>query len=308
MANNYDVKEMYDDAVKLAKKVDFSNLNATEKSRFLNALGFGAKDFEKDFKKLLLSAIKEYHADLVNIGEGKDTDKFLSGNALYKAANLTDDEKYTKAAKDLAANLKNVARSSNEIFLDDKGEVSLKIAFNVLSFYMNYETKNGGKEHYNDIIAQFNALYVNYFADIVLDLKNGDVSKFADLIYFAAGLIDTLEVMDQALYEIWAKLREFYKETIKAILSSARFILGKDKELDLMLAYAIFKGCRMNLLHTEKYECEAVTLFNYCLNTIDSLEDDDVNVKSAFILAASESVKNREYQDYGRGRGGVLWS
>ena len=26
---------------------------------------------------------------------------------------------------------------------------------------MNYETKDGGKEHYNDIIAQYNAIYAD---------------------------------------------------------------------------------------------------------------------------------------------------
>ena len=36
--------------------------------------------------------------------------------------------------------------------------------------------------------------------------------------------------------------------------------------------------------------------------------DASANVKSAYILAATESIKNREYQDYGRLKGGVLWS
>ena len=31
---------------------------------------------------------------------------------------------------------------------------------------MNYETKDGGKEHYNDIIAQYNALYNDCFEDV----------------------------------------------------------------------------------------------------------------------------------------------
>ena len=138
--------------------------------------------------------------------------------------------------------------------------------------------------------------------------KKNERVKLKPLVYFAAALVDTLELMDQALYEIWAKLREFYKETIKAILNSARFTLGKNKEYDLIFAYAIFKGCRMNLIHTEKYECEAASLFDLVNEDLESLMDASANVKSAYILAATESIKNREYQDYGRLKGGVLWS
>ena len=34
----------------------------------------------------------------------------------------------------------------------------------------------------------------------------------------------------------------------------------------------------------------------------------DKNVVSKAALVYSETVRNREYQDYGRGKGGALWS
>ena len=33
-----------------------------------------------------------------------------------------------------------------------------------------------------------------------------------------------------------------------------------------------------------------------------------VAVSAAYITAYSEYIRNRDYQDYGRGNGGVLWS
>ena len=37
-------------------------------------------------------------------------------------------------------------------------------------------------------------------------------------------------------------------------------------------------------------------------------DDTDKNVVSKAALVYSETVRNREYQDYGRGKGGALWS
>ncbi|SDM50794.1 hypothetical protein [Lachnospira pectinoschiza] len=306
---NYDVNSMYEAAIKLAKSVDLKGLEADEAAKYLNAVAYGAKDFGKDFKELLENGLSAAVSETgLNCAKTGDVENFLAGNAVYMAASLTGEEKYTDLACAIAKTLDEVKKSDKGYFLNSHGKECLCVTFKAFSFYMNYETKNGGKERYNDIIAQYKAIFSNMLGDTVLDLKNGTEKKLKPLVYFAAALVDTLELMDQALYEIWAKLREFYKETIKAILNSARFTLGKNKEYDLIFAYAIFKGCRMNLIHTEKYECEAASLFDLVNEDLESLMDASANVKSAYILAATESIKNREYQDYGRLKGGVLWS
>ncbi len=306
---NYDVNSMYEAAIKLAKSVDLKGLEADEAGKYLNAVAYGAKDFGKDFKELLENGLSAAVSETgLNCAKTGDVENFLAGNAAYMAASLTGEEKYTDLACAIAKTLDEVKKSDKGYFLNSNGKECLCVTFKAFSFYMNYETKNGGKERYNDIIAQYKAIFSNMLGDTVLDLKNGNEKELKPLVYFAAALVDTLELMDQALYEIWAKLREFYKETIKAILNSARFTLGKNKEYDLVFAYAIFKGCRMNLIHTEKYECEAASLFDLVNEDLESLMDASANVKSAYILAATESIKNREYQDYGRLKGGVLWS
>lgn len=309
MANCYDVNNMYERAIKLAKSVDLNTLDADEAAKYLNAVAFGAKDFAKDFKDLLKEGISDAVTDKgLKCAKEEDLENFLAANAVYMQASLSKEESYTDMACSIAKALENVKRSDKGYFLNSNGDECLCVTFKAFSFYMNYETKNGGKEHYNDIIAQYKAIYADLLGDTVLDLKNGNENKLKPLVYFAAALVDTLEVMDQALYEIWAKLREFYKETIKAILNSARYTLGKNKEYDLIFVYAVFKACRMNILNTEKYECEAASLFELINDDYEDLYDAEANVKSAYILAATESIKNREYQDYGRLKGGVLWS
>ncbi|WP_027438269.1 hypothetical protein [Lachnospira multipara] len=307
MANCYNQADIYEAAYTISKKVDFKSLDLEKKAKLANAYAFAAKDLEGEFVKILKDCLCDIKSEKAIEDENiAVNEKFLSGNAFYMLSKLCDDKASEEIACNIAKSLKKAERSKEGYFLTTSNNKCLCIAFNVLSFYMNYETKNGGKEQYNDIIAQVNAIYNDLFEDTILELKNGKESSLKPLVYLAAGLVDMLEVMDQALYEIWARIRAIFKETIKAILSSAKYTLGSNKELDLMLVYAIFKGCRMNLLHTEKYECEATTLFDQILEDKESIGD--AYTVAAFILAASESVKNREYQDYGREKGGVLWS
>ena len=59
-------------------------------------------------------------------------------------------------------------------------------------FYMNYETRDDGKEHYNDIIAQYNVIHEDLY-------KNTSSKAFKDsdaleaLCYYSAALIDTMK-------------------------------------------------------------------------------------------------------------------
>lgn len=76
-----------------------------------------------------------------------------------------------------------------------------------------------------------------------------------------------------------------------------------------MFAYAVLKGCRMKALHTEKYEGIVLGVCDKVMSgEIFTDDDTDKNVVSKAALVYSETVRNREYQDYGRGKGGALWS
>ena len=61
--------------------------------------------------------------------------------------------------------------------------------------------------------------------------------------------------MDQALYEIFARIREMYKAAVSVLNDT---IDNTDSQfVKLIYAYAVLKGCRMKLIQTEKYASKA---------------------------------------------------
>ena len=60
---------------------------------------------------------------------------------------------------------------------------------------MNYETKFGGKEQYNDVIAQFNILQEKAYPSVENEL--GNATADLEMAAYAAAAVDTMEVMEQ---------------------------------------------------------------------------------------------------------------
>ena len=225
---------------------------------------------------------------------------------------FTGDEKYKNAAVKLAEGFKNLSRNDEGYFKDEDEKKCLCKAYMYEPFYMAYETKDGGKEQYNDVIAQYNAMNDELFATAKYS-KDTD-KALRSLSIYAAALIDTMEVMDQMIYEIYRKMQDYYKASVKAVLEAGYGVDGfedMDDETELMFAYAVLKGCRMKAVHTEKYEGTVLGVCDKVMSgEIFTDEDDkaDDNIVSMAALVYSETVRNREYQDYGRGKGGALWS
>ena len=248
---------------------------------------------------------------LENAHDG-ELDRFMPGVALYTAFDFTGNEKYKKFALELAKGFKDFARNDNRYFKDADDKKCLCKAYLYEPFYMAYETKDGGKEQYNDVIAQYNAMNDELFATVKY---SKDVKKsLKRLSVYAAALIDTMEVMDQMIYEIYRKMQDYYKASVKAVLGSGYSEDGledMDTATELMFAYAVLKGCRMKALHTEKYEGTVLGVCDKVMSgeifTGEDTEADE-NIVSMAALVYSETVRNREYQDYGRGKGGALWS
>ena len=235
---------------------------------------------------------------------------FMIGNAFYTASDFTGDDKYKNEAVKLAAGFKNFARNEAGYFKDADDKKCLCKAYSYEPFYMAYETKDGGKEQYNDVIGQYNAMNDELFADT--KYSSDTTAKVKVLSVYAASLIDTMEVMDQMIYEIYRKMQDYFKASVKAVLETGRDyddFDDFDEESELMFAYAVLKGCRMKALHTEKYEGIVLGVCDKVMaGEIFTDDDTDKNVVSKAALVYSETVRNREYQDYGRGKGGALWS
>lgn len=264
------------------------------------------------YKAPVISALKQAITQDGSM-KGLDVDaltNFLMGNVLYFAYDQTGDSIYESAAKTLAGQLNTQARGQDGVFVCADGAMRLADAYCSQVFYMNYETRNGGKERYNDIIAQYNGMHQNQYLPVRSELGRTAVREEA--AYYAAALIDTMEVMEQPIYEIFRRLEALYKNVIADLLA-VQTSKGQDplQTGALMSAYAILKGCRMKALHTEKYEGGALAVLDSAIQAVKeahSLKDSAVETVCALALAYSESLKNRAYQDYGRNKGGVLWS
>jgi hypothetical protein len=262
---------------------------------------------EKAYATYVLNALNEMTDEEGTISgmDAQDSNilNYFSGNALFFALAQTQDEKYKKAIMKLADQLKNQPRNAEGIFAEsnaDSNKVSMKDALYSQVFYMNYESGFGGKEHYNDIIAQYNSIRSSIY-DV-----NADSMEMA---MYSCALIDTMEVMEQPLYEIYRRLQDLLKEAVTAMSSKSVKETGNSKmtatTADLLGAYAVLKACRMKALLTEKYEGQALAV----LEAADmEVADGNVLYTGALLLAYGESLRNRQYQDYGRSKGGTLWS
>ncbi len=232
-------------------------------------------------------------------------------NVFYYAAAKTGDDSYVEAAKQCAKQIADQPRSPEGVFINKgtdavRKEVCICQAYLSQVFYMKYESTNGGKERYNDIIAQYNAYRANYYDKAVEDMAQ-DVSAAKVVALFAAALVDTMEVVDQPMYEIFRRMQDIYKEAVADMIKTNVFN-GNDMAA-VMASYAVLKGCRMKALHTEKYEAMALRVLEKAVEM--ALSEDktgDISWLAALAMSYAESLKNREYQDYGRGKGGALWS
>lgn len=241
-----------------------------------------------------------------------DIANYMLGSAAYYAAKKTGAEKYTNAAKNIAQQLAAQPRNGSGIFVSgangccDNGEdMCICEAYCTYPFYVEYETLNGGKERYNDIIAQYNAIRTEKYEKYSANIKEND--NALSLAYYAASLIDSMEVVEQPIYENYRRMQDLFKETVKCALELG--VMDKVNTEALMFAYAILKGCRMKALHTEKYEAAAIEVLDKAITKdVENNPENDIEYTTAFAFAYGESLRNRQFQDYGRGKGGALWS
>lgn len=281
------------------KEIGLEGADAFDKALLLNALGkLEAAEHSDEYKDYITGELDRLiQNNTINVGENSLVN-YMYGNACYSVGK-------NETAVNIAKQTETQPRTESGYFTGAEGGKCLCVAFKALSFYMNYETKDGGKEHYNDIIAQYNALYADCFEDMSKAAYDGDAKAVRALALFAAGAVDTLEVMDQALYEIFARIRQIYKKTV-AVLNDT--VGACDSEaVKLIYAYAVLKGCRMKLIQTEKHAAKAEEIFGKATDK-HVADKSSLAVSAAYITAYSEYMRNRDYQDYGRSNGGALWS
>lgn len=106
-----------------------------------------------------------------------------------------------------------------------------------LPFLMEYETKCGKKEKYNDIVKQFETA------------QREQTENNSDYLML---IVDTMENTSIEIYEKYRTLQDLYKLVLRKSLS--------DGKKDLKLGYSILKACRMGILLKEKYAAAGMEL------------------------------------------------
>lgn len=270
------------------------------------------KDYHDTAKKAAMELVDK--DGLMISANGELTDNLL-GNSLFavRAADIRTEGKTSDLLSEAVKKQEKVMISGERFAAAQtcSGVFSVKLedAYYTQPFYMNYETQFGGKEQYNDIIAQFNILHEKSYQAVENAL--GSIEADTQMALYAAAAIDTMEVMEQPLYEIYDRLRQIFKSSVNAMnKKSLEGFKNEITQAGLFYAYAVLKGCRMKALITEKYEAAAIKVLEAAEKEAENadLSEIDIEKTSVLIMAYAESLRNREYQDYGRTKGGVLWS
>lgn len=151
-----------------------------------------------------------------------------------------------------------------------KGELDTEADEMALVFYMKYETKLGGKEHYQDVVSRF---------------KRAVENENKDAAYCMVALIEAIESIDQAIYEYYDDLKRLFKKCMAEALDAEEM----DSTQMAMVGYAILKACRMKVILAEKYEELGQELVE---DTFAASESADMNM-GACIMAYAESLLHK---------------
>ena len=233
--------------------------------------------------------------------ENYNIDCICPGRPLFFAYEETKDEKYKKAMDVLYNQLEDHPRTESNNFWHKKiypNQIWLDGLFMAQPFYMLYETKIGKKEHYSDIINQFknvrkflfnedSGLYYHGYDEARIQPwadKETGLSKnywLRAMGWYVLGLIDTMEAMDEMVFEYYKDLEALFKEAIKGLLqyqdkkSKLFYQLIDKKDVEgnyletsgsVMIAAAILKACRMRVLLPEKYQPIGEEIFGAVVN------------------------------------------
>lgn len=167
-------------------------------------------------------------------------DSINACRVLFYIYEITCEEKYLRAIQFLENEIRKLPRDTYGNFLtESKGT---KFLYELLPFYMEYETRFNKKANYNDIVMQYR--------------KEGEEKQTE---WYLLALIDTMEAMSIEIFEHYKTLEKLFKEEIKKVLPQLKeqeiTAVGREENGSaFMLTYAIIKACRLGILSKEKYE------------------------------------------------------
>ena len=214
----------------------------------------------------------------------EDSTAFNAGKAFLRAFDETGDMQWKAEAESLIKRAKTVCGS-------DPREEMLAL-YAAQPFLVAYDVRFGDKRAAQIAAEKFRE------AGKSIVLPGMDAEKEIELpfLWYMAGLIDTIEQMDQQLYEHYRSLVDQFRAAAIPLLNGKA--LWKPDALSLlysdMLYYSLMKGIRLGILDGEKYAAKLIHQF------VQSAKADRKNAspldleKGMFLLALSEYVKGAD--------------
>lgn len=165
-----------------------------------------------------------------------------------------------KGETEVKDRIKRLMNGLNAHFDEENDEMALV-------FYTKYETKLGGREHYQDVMNRYRAA-----------AEKEDINH----AYFMTAVIEGIESIDQTIYEYYDGLKRLFKTSLRELIL--------EDELDItdkaLAAFSILKACRLKVILAEKYEKAGLDLYEQVMEDIQSK---DLN-KGAAIMMMAESL------------------
>ncbi len=247
------------------------------------------------------------------------TDDVCESRILFDLYDLTKEEKYNKAIELAYSQVKTHPRTKEGNFWHKKiypNQIWLDGLYMIQPFYTRYQTLRNKKD-YADIVHQFQNVrklmfdekaklyYHGYDSSKSMfwaDKKTGLSKNFwlRSIGWFTVGLVDVLDYMDEQMYDEYNSIKVLLKEIIDGILKY------QDKDTKMfwqvpnypnregnyletsgssMIAYAILKGVRLEVL-PERYLQIGEEIFNgICKKYLSVKADGDLNLGGICLVA-----------------------
>lgn len=250
---------------------------ATGDEEYLKYIEKMVSPYVKENGEIISYHIEEYNLDFIN-----------AGRIFYFLYDITGEERYKKACHTLMTQLKYQPRLKTGNFwhkLIYPFQVWLDGLYMGQPFYLEYENRWGGRQHYYDILNQFNQVraylydektglyyhaYDEYKERVWADPKTGLSPNFwlRSIGWYLMALADCYELVPEELYDVKAQFARLLREAVHGILRWQDEKTGLFYQLpvlpeetgnyletsgSLMAAYAILKGCIQGALLYDKY-------------------------------------------------------
>lgn len=211
---------------------------------------------DERYQKFILQYVEKMTEEWENAFSKTDvTKKINAGSALIFAYEKTGEEKYKEYIERMKDDLMGLSRTAEGSLCEEGDHKKLMTGqhlYEVLPFYMEYETRYHNKAGYNDIVNQ------------LTEMRSGK-----DAIWYVMALIDVLDHMSIEIFEHYKSLQEIFKKTIKCIP------LGGDAKMQkVCMGYAILKACNIGILNPEKYLETGRTLIDGAIDEPFDQKDD----------------------------------